>query len=397
MRRFWVLGLGLLLLAPVRAGISDDAVMRSLDQDVRLGSYGPYRLFAGQAEQWRLVAQKGGPAYKSLFQKTSTQAALLVMRFRPEFRGLLEVQSHPWHTSIPTPLLLAMATGRIPLKDYFQQIAIAGIAPPLPQPRPPRQKPTQPQVEQKPEPSAERFALRVPTFFNPQATPRITQTTLTQDQKVDPESWAYQAMRSLKERGVLQGYPDGTFRGDRPVSRDEFAAGLNTALSKVFESFANASGQVTRDDLVAMRQLLADFKQELTGLSRRLDAMEGKATASIPATYRIVADLPTEAGQAIGQMLLEFPPELTPVAPEEVRLLVDQRPIVPEHIVQEGQQYTITLKNPAPPGTRITIEVQGIADIHPDRSYSFGVTILPTGDLPAYYTLPTQISLTRTR
>ncbi|HBB32401.1 MAG TPA: hypothetical protein DC064_11540, partial [Cyanobacteria bacterium UBA9273] len=43
-----------------------------------------------------------------------------------------------------------------------------------------------------------------------------------------PGDWAYEALRSLVERyGCIAGYPDGTFRGNRAMTRYEFAAGLN--------------------------------------------------------------------------------------------------------------------------------------------------------------------------
>ncbi|MEW5860313.1 MAG: iron uptake porin, partial [Cyanobacteriota bacterium] len=53
-------------------------------------------------------------------------------------------------------------------------------------------------------------------------------TNVSQLQDVEPTDWAYEALRSLVERyGCIAGYPDGTFRGNRALSRYEFAAGLN--------------------------------------------------------------------------------------------------------------------------------------------------------------------------
>ena len=49
---------------------------------------------------------------------------------------------------------------------------------------------------------------------------------------VQPTDWAYEALRSLGERyGCLVGYPDQTFRGNRALTRWEFAAGLNACLN----------------------------------------------------------------------------------------------------------------------------------------------------------------------
>ncbi|ACK67534.1 S-layer domain protein [Rippkaea orientalis PCC 8801] len=51
---------------------------------------------------------------------------------------------------------------------------------------------------------------------------------------VSPVDWSYQALRNLVENyGCIVGYPDRTYRGDRPLSRNEFAAGLNACLEQL--------------------------------------------------------------------------------------------------------------------------------------------------------------------
>ena len=53
-------------------------------------------------------------------------------------------------------------------------------------------------------------------------------TSVSELRDVTPDAWAYEALKSLVERyGCIVGYPDRTFRGDRALSRWEFAAGLN--------------------------------------------------------------------------------------------------------------------------------------------------------------------------
>ncbi len=59
-------------------------------------------------------------------------------------------------------------------------------------------------------------------------------TNVSQLQDVEPTDWAYEALRSLVERyGCIAGYPDGTFRGNRALSRYDFAAGLNAFLQQI--------------------------------------------------------------------------------------------------------------------------------------------------------------------
>jgi len=51
---------------------------------------------------------------------------------------------------------------------------------------------------------------------------------------VSPNHWAYTAVNTLAEDyGCLSGYPDGTFRGDELVTRDEFAVALEACLDAV--------------------------------------------------------------------------------------------------------------------------------------------------------------------
>jgi hypothetical protein len=51
-----------------------------------------------------------------------------------------------------------------------------------------------------------------------------------------PENhWAYEAVKSLGEKGLIEGYPDGNFGGDRSLSRYEFAEIVYRALQKGME------------------------------------------------------------------------------------------------------------------------------------------------------------------
>ncbi|HEY9656599.1 MAG TPA: iron uptake porin, partial [Crinalium sp.] len=53
-------------------------------------------------------------------------------------------------------------------------------------------------------------------------------TSVSQLTDVQPTDWAFQALQSLVERyGCIIGYPDQTYRGNRALTRYEFAAGLN--------------------------------------------------------------------------------------------------------------------------------------------------------------------------
>lgn len=101
-------------------------------------------------------------------------------------------------------------------------------------------------------------------------------TNVSQLRDVSPGDWAYEALRSLVERyGCIAGYPDGTFRGNRAMTRYEFAAGLNACLQQIERIVSGRSG--TDDgDLETLRRLMAEFEAELTALGARVDSLEGR-------------------------------------------------------------------------------------------------------------------------
>ena len=105
-------------------------------------------------------------------------------------------------------------------------------------------------------------------------------TSVSQLSDVQPTDWAFQALQSLVERyGCIAGYPDGTYRGNRAMTRYEFAAGLNACLDKVTELItAGTRNLVTREDLAALQRLQEEFAAELATLRGRVDALEARAS-----------------------------------------------------------------------------------------------------------------------
>ncbi|MBE9118591.1 carbohydrate porin [Lusitaniella coriacea LEGE 07157] len=96
---------------------------------------------------------------------------------------------------------------------------------------------------------------------------------------VSPGDWAYQALSDLVQRyDCLVGYPDGTFRGNRPLSRYEFAAGLNACLSQLERLIAGLDIDVTRADLEQIDRLITEFNGELAILRGRVDGLEARVT-----------------------------------------------------------------------------------------------------------------------
>ncbi len=100
----------------------------------------------------------------------------------------------------------------------------------------------------------------------------INQITNVNDfSDVKPTDWAYSALQNLIQLyGYPQGYQDGTFRGNKVMTRYEFAAALNRFLDLISES---NKLQITQQDLEILRRLQIDFDSELKAVKSRLDKL----------------------------------------------------------------------------------------------------------------------------
>ncbi|MCW9682280.1 iron uptake porin [Dolichospermum planctonicum UHCC 0167] len=103
-------------------------------------------------------------------------------------------------------------------------------------------------------------------------------TSVSKFSDVQPTDWAFQALQSLVERyGCAAGYPNGTFRGNRSLTRYEFAAGLNSCLDRVNELIATATAEmVSKQDLATLQRLQEEFSTELATLRGQVDALEAR-------------------------------------------------------------------------------------------------------------------------
>ena len=109
-------------------------------------------------------------------------------------------------------------------------------------------------------------------------------TSVSQLSDVQPTDWAFQALQSLVERyGCIAGYPDGTYRGNRALTRYEFAAGVNACLDQVTKLIGSSTANfVTKEDLAILQRLQEEFAAELATLRGRVDALEAR-TAELEA------------------------------------------------------------------------------------------------------------------
>ncbi|MCD6363886.1 MAG: S-layer homology domain-containing protein [Synergistetes bacterium] len=80
--------------------------------------------------------------------------------------------------------------------------------------------------------------------------------------------WAYDAVAKLAADGIVQGYPDGTFQGSKPITRYEFAVAVARALAKIDKEKAS------KEDLALLKKLVVEFQDELNALGVKVDKID---------------------------------------------------------------------------------------------------------------------------
>ena len=85
---------------------------------------------------------------------------------------------------------------------------------------------------------------------------------------VPRDHWAYDAVTQLAADGVIEGYGDGTYRGDRNITRYEMAQMVGKAMAK---------GDMSASDRALVDRLAAEFADELNNLGVRVSNLERNA------------------------------------------------------------------------------------------------------------------------
>lgn len=103
------------------------------------------------------------------------------------------------------------------------------------------------------------------TFF---AGAAMTASAANPFSDVESNSWAYEAVASLSDRNIIEGYPDGTFRGNKHITRYEMAQITARLLAK-------------KDSLTAEQQSIVDklsreYANDLSNLGVRISELEKK-------------------------------------------------------------------------------------------------------------------------
>ncbi len=136
-------------------------------------------------------------------------------------------------------------------------------------------------------------------------TDRYSAENITQVQQLrdlSPLDWNYEAVRNLAEKyGCMKGFPDGTFQGDRPISRYELAAGLNSCLEKIESFVYNKFGQSTENLITIVRE--DNTESELATFAGKVDQAESKIAILEYNQFSTTSKLYGEAVFGLGSVL----------------------------------------------------------------------------------------------
>jgi len=98
---------------------------------------------------------------------------------------------------------------------------------------------------------------------------------------VPANHWAYQYIQSLAADGIIDGYPDGKFKGDRPLTRYEMAVVVARVIAKLQENIKPPPPYTgpTKQDLDKLQKLIDALKDELDALGVRVTNLEDSLDA----------------------------------------------------------------------------------------------------------------------
>ena len=89
---------------------------------------------------------------------------------------------------------------------------------------------------------------------------------------VSPSHWAYEAVSSMAEKGIIQGFPNGIFKGNEPVTRYQLAMITAKMLANVEQ--LGGTGSIDKSDLQTLEKLTIEFADELALLGVKVTALE---------------------------------------------------------------------------------------------------------------------------
>jgi len=167
---------------------------------------------------------------------------------------------------------------------------------------------------------------------------------LAQFSDVPAGHWAKEAVESLAAKGIIVGFPDGTFRGNEPITRYQAALIIYRLLQQIEEEL-KAKGEaptleaLTPEDLEALKNAIQELAAELAALGVRVSALEDSA-----ATKEDIARLEALIEELRAQPMPEVEPGMDQAALQDLLDRVEAASIAADTALAQAQQLAEQLE-----------------------------------------------------
>jgi len=167
---------------------------------------------------------------------------------------------------------------------------------------------------------------------------------LAQFSDVPAGHWAKEAVEALAARGIIVGFPDGTFRGNEPITRYQAALIIYRLLQQIEEEL-KAKGEsptmeaLSPEDLEALKNAIQELAAELAALGVRVSALEDSA-----ATKEDIARLEALIEELRAQPMPEVEPGMDQAALQDLLDRVEAASIAADTALAQAQQLAEQLE-----------------------------------------------------
>jgi len=143
-------------------------------------------------------------------------------------------------------------------------------------------------------------------------------TDVNQLRDIDP-FWFEALDEMVSKYGCLVGYPDNTYRGERPITRYEMAAALSLCMENIEKFLAEGRNDIQKEDLDSLKTLqeqlammMADHRTGIELLDRRIQELEGRITTLEGSQFSVTTKLSGEVIFALSDLAIDQTPRLLP-------------------------------------------------------------------------------------
>jgi predicted porin len=201
----------------------------------------------------------------------------------------------------------------------------------------------------------------------------ITGLTFAQMRDVPPGHWAYQSIEQLVQLGIIEGYPDGTFRPNRTMTRAEFAQAIARAYRNIDERLR------ALDRRISEIRPQSDQQVDTSALERQINELR----AQIEELKKL-----NEAIQTLQRLAQTFQQELAGLGVDVDTLKRDFASLRARVEALEGKEEKFKMSGD------LTFGVYGAHSIDGKDVYTFNRTTIGSGKFLQEIAVPHELGLT---